>query len=1310
MGVGYSRELVTWSKGEYHLATNVPIPGPPVTLQDDLATISATIPFIPDDHGDDIVTFADATPLEYTAVDYFGEGIISGSEGFGTNDIDVFSFVLGNEDVVFTISPAAFGPNLDILATLYRLDVLGQPEVIATSNPAAALDATFSINTNPNDPMGINLDPGTYYISVDGTGNLQAAGDIYTDYAILGYFSITGARNQHLGTLVGVDFDDVLGLSPTNWTRYSGGSSPTVLSDLVDEDGVATEYDLTISSSKPNTIPFAGGAVDPASLAVHTQYIDAVDGFIRDNDVTWTFTWSDLEPLTVYEVYVLGLSDAAGGNIVDIVGYDDPFIVTDGPVNFTQTLTPNQLYINDALGDANQLFADYTKTIMSKEDGTIEIIVANDVGLEAAIAGLAIREATLGSIQGIKWDDSGVGPNKTGAANGVQDMGELGLPDWLIYLDLNNNEQLDSVAAQDHTVSTVSADVPQVLLDGTSVKSVLTFPGAGSINDVNVYLRIDHTFDADLEVVLISPKGTRVTLFNDIGGFGDNFTDTVLDDSALTSITNGTAPFTGSFRPQQPLSTFIDEDPFGVWKLELTDDASGDSGVLTDWSLTINYTDVPVVETTVASEDVPTAIVDLQTVTSTLDFDKFGTIRDVNVTLDITHTWDADVVATLISPTGTRVLLFSGIGQNGDNFTNTTFDDDGTNPTPIANGIAPFTGTFTPFEALSAFDGEEARGTWTLEVFDTFPADQGAINNWSLTLKTKDPIRYLEPYTVTAADGSYEFPDLAPGVYYIQEQFSQQQIDDGWKQAWVPPNPITLKSGANLKGINFGNWIPTEQPGSIQGQKFNDISGDGAKGPGEAGLPGWIIYIDANENGVRDVALAPTSFASTDVPKPIDDLSTATSQVTVADIGAVFNITVTLDITHSFVGDMEAFLVSPSGTQVELFSEVGGQFNDFVNLTLDDNAARSIATLGVGDLPYTGSWRPEGQLSDFFGEIVTGIWTLVIRDLDTADEGILNSWSLNLTIGDPFTTTDANGNYSFTNLPEGDYIIREEPKPGWIQVPPANVSIPSAEWTTAQWEVTVENFDDPFDPNGLDAKRNVKNIDFSNRVPFQLGDYNRDGNVDAGDYVLWRFTLGTSVTMALDGADGDGDGMIDDGDYTVWRAHFGESVFPGSGSSLPESVGGASGAASSGESSGSGGGVAFAFSGSGPSSSSANASSSGTESSATESNGTKSAGGSSSKGATSPVSTNSSGDTVTFYVTAGDSSGPAQNRPVQPGQLGSSTRSDSALLSWLLESSSPQSDADAEFSDDNGSSASDADSVDAAFETLEELLLTGIAV
>jgi hypothetical protein len=58
--------------------------------------------------------------------------------------------------------------------------------------------------------------------------------------------------------------------------------------------------------------------------------------------------------------------------------------------------------------------------------------------------------------------------------------------------------------------------------------------------------------------------------------------------------------------------------------------------------------------------------------------------------------------------------------------------------------------------------------------------------------------------------------------------------------------------------------------------------------------------------------------------------------------------------------------------------------------------------------------------------------------------------------------------------------------------------------------------------------------------PFIMGDYNRNGLVDAADYGLWRKTMGQSgIGLA---ADGNGNNLVDAVDYSVWRAHFGHSA------------------------------------------------------------------------------------------------------------------------------------------------------------------------
>lgn len=65
------------------------------------------------------------------------------------------------------------------------------------------------------------------------------------------------------------------------------------------------------------------------------------------------------------------------------------------------------------------------------------------------------------------------------------------------------------------------------------------------------------------------------------------------------------------------------------------------------------------------------------------------------------------------------------------------------------------------------------------------------------------------------------------------------------------------------------------------------------------------------------------------------------------------------------------------------------------------------------------------------------------------------------------------------------------------------------------------------------------------------GDYNGDGVVNAGDYTLWRDSLGGNVTIGS-GADGNGNRVIDLGDYEYWRERFGDSAEGSGSSTVPE--------------------------------------------------------------------------------------------------------------------------------------------------------------
>jgi subtilisin-like proprotein convertase family protein len=274
-----------------------------------------------------------------------------------------------------------------------------------------------------------------------------------------------------------------------------------------------------------------------------------------------------------------------------------------------------------------------------------------------------------------------------------------------------------------------STDTPIATIDNGTIESNRTVSGlAGLVSDVNVTININHPFTDALDVFLIGPNGVTVELTTDNGGSGDNYVNTTFDDEAAISITAGTAPFTGRFKPEGSLAALDGISPNGTWTLRvIDDDGFGDVGQLVSWSLELGRD---------FSQDIPPiAVPDPGTVNATLPVAGLtGAIVDVDVNLNLTHTWNSDLDVFLISPTGTKVELFTDVGINSDNFTNLTLDDSAA--VPVTAGLGPVTGRFRPEGLLSAFNGESANGTWTLEVTDDLVDFSGTIVDWSLTLST----------------------------------------------------------------------------------------------------------------------------------------------------------------------------------------------------------------------------------------------------------------------------------------------------------------------------------------------------------------------------------------------------------------------------------------------------------------------------------------------------------------------------------------------------------------------------------------------
>ncbi len=102
-----------------------------------------------------------------------------------------------------------------------------------------------------------------------------------------------------------------------------------------------------------------------------------------------------------------------------------------------------------------------------------------------------------------------------------------------------------------------------------------------------------------------------------------------------------------------------------------------------------------------------------------------------------------------------------------------------------------------------------------------------------------------EPSAITEPNGHYGISEIAAGTYDVREV-----VQTIWTCSLPSPCHYAVEFGPDtlVTGRDFGNWSPAR----VTGSKWNDLDADGFRDVSEPGLPGWVIYVDYNDNGKRD--------------------------------------------------------------------------------------------------------------------------------------------------------------------------------------------------------------------------------------------------------------------------------------------------------------------------------------------------------------------------------------------------------------------------------------------------------------------------
>lgn len=204
MGVGYYKDVVQWTKGDYPLSNNT---------QDQISLITQRVTRLVDDHGSNATTASVVT----------GETLVAGGVITDRADTDWFKITAGQGTV--NVSGLAASPSANLKLSLSLVDEAGN--VLATGTSSG-------MNSN----LSVPVLGGNYYIVVDGVGTGDAL-TAYTDYSSIGRFSLSGSWTAATVT-------NTPPVALTTGTTPTSGTAPLTVSFVgsssYDPDGAIASY------------------------------------------------------------------------------------------------------------------------------------------------------------------------------------------------------------------------------------------------------------------------------------------------------------------------------------------------------------------------------------------------------------------------------------------------------------------------------------------------------------------------------------------------------------------------------------------------------------------------------------------------------------------------------------------------------------------------------------------------------------------------------------------------------------------------------------------------------------------------------------------------------------------------------------------------------------------------------------------------------------------------------------------------------------------------------------------------------------
>ena len=967
----YNLDLILTGHGITDAAGNPLADTIPSTGTDHTYTVDTTAPTVAsiERHSPITENTGSQTPVYKVTFSESVTGVNAGDfvlsqDSTGTGSIA--SMAVSDSTYHVTVSAAQDGTyNLDLILTGHGItDAAGNP--LADTIPSTGTDHTYTVDTTAptvasierHSPITENTGSQTPVYKVTFSEDVAGvnAGDFALSQDSTGAGSIT----------------DVTGSGSTYHVTVSALQDGTYNLDLISPGhGITDATDNPLTDTVPttgtdetytvSTVPADSTAPTISSIQRYNPAVENTAGPTLIYEVTFS------ENVTGVDASDFALSSGSTGGVGSVNA-------SNSSGQFTQTRSPT-LIIPD--------METVSDTITVPDSGTATSVSVS-VDITHAWIGDLLVELVAPNGTAITLHDRGGGSADDIDKTYPPDFAGVSIAgNWT--LRINDNYDADPGVLNSWTL-TVNYDSAATAIVTTTTATVTNISGSGNVYHVTVSALQDGTYSLDLV-----SSGHSITdaadnpLTDTVPTTGTDETYTVATISTVTTISaDSIAPRLASIQRYNP-AVENTAGPTLIYEVTFSENVTGVDA--SDFALSSGSTGgVGSVNASNSSGQFtqtrsPTLIIpDMETVSDTITVPDSGTATSVSVSVDITHAWIGDLLVELVAPNGTAITLHDRGGGSAD-------DIDKTYPPDFA--------------------GVSIAGNWTLRINDNYDADPGVLNSWTLTVNydsaattivtttivttTTAPVTNISGsgnvYHVTVSalqDGTYNLDLVSPG-HGITDAADNPLTDT------VPTtgtdHTYTVTTTPAVTTIPADNTAPTIS--SIQ--RYNPAV-ENTAGP----ILIYEVTFSENVSGVdaSDFALSSGSTAgegSANIngssgqftqtrPSPlvIPDLQTVSDIITIPDSGTATSVSVSVDITHTWIGDLLVDLVAPDGTTViTLHNRTGTSADDIVQ-----------------------TYEP-----DFGGVSITGNWTLRIDDNYGADPGVLNSWTLTVNYGNAATAT-----------------------------------------------------------------------------------------------------------------------------------------------------------------------------------------------------------------------------------------------------------------------------------------------------------------